>query len=202
MARVSWLPYASHRTLQWSAHAYQFFPILQTIMTTSDKALPGALLALLERSEHAPLALSTRVYRAVRDAIVEGTLPSGSRLPSTRVLAQDLGISRSTAETAYGQLEAEGYLRRSVGDGSYVQAPAPLPRKPRALAPSLPPLSRRGRLIAGLGACTDPLQVRAFSAGLPALDAFPFELWQRLLARHLRSALQAAAMYADPQGLP
>ncbi|HYD79247.1 MAG TPA: PLP-dependent aminotransferase family protein [Paucimonas sp.] len=173
-------------------------------MSPSSSRLSGALLTLLEESESAPIALSTRVYRAIRGAILDRTLRAGDRLPSTRVLAADLAISRATAETAYAQLEAEGYVARRVGDGSYVNAVVPRRNagKPTANAVPANSLSERGRRIASLGSCIDPRQVRAFSAGLPALDAFPLDVWQRLLARHARSPEASWPMYTDPQGEP
>lgn len=175
-------------------------------MNGSTRSLSGALLNLLEATESAPIALSTRVYRAIRSAIHDSTLRAGDRLPSTRALAADLAISRATAETAYAQLEAEGYLTRHVGDGSYVNAAVPqrTARKTTAMSEAMPAnaLSRRGRQIASLGSCIDPRQVRAFSAGLPALGAFPREAWQRLLARHAKNFGTHWQMYTDPQGEP
>jgi GntR family transcriptional regulator / MocR family aminotransferase len=173
-------------------------------MNTSTRQLSGVLLNLLEASEAAPIALSTRVYRAIRSAILDRVLRAGDRLPSTRALAADLAISRATAESAYAQLEAEGYVTRHVGDGSYVNADIP-GRSPRKILTQVLPtnaLSKRGRQIASFGGCIDPREARAFSAGLPALDSFPLAVWQRLLARHARSADGRWAMYADPQGEP
>lgn len=64
----------------------------------------------------ASLPVQERLVRTVRDAILAGHLPQGSRLPPSRVLARDLSLSRGTVEQAYGRLEAEGYLTRRVGD--------------------------------------------------------------------------------------
>src|SRR4051812_7773674 len=64
------------------------------------------------------------VYRALRAAIVDGRLPSGHRLPATRTLAIDLGVSRGSVATAYERLVAEGYLTSRVGSGTFV-APVP-----------------------------------------------------------------------------
>jgi GntR family transcriptional regulator / MocR family aminotransferase len=173
-------------------------------MNSSSRQLSGVLLNLLDASETAPIALSTRVYRAIRSAILDRALHAGDRLPSTRALAADLTISRATAESAYAQLEAEGYVTRHVGDGSYVNADIPGRAARKVMAQVLPAnaLSKRGRQIAGLGSCIDPRETRAFSAGLPALDSFPLDVWQRLLARHARSTDAHWPMYTDPQGEP
>lgn len=174
-------------------------------MNTSPRTVTGALLTLLERDGVLPGTLSTRVYRAIRSAILDSTLKAGDRLPSTRTLAADLSISRSTAEAAYAQLEDEGYLTRGVGSGSYVSADAAASRharKTRPNGPASPALSKRGAQIAGMGGCVDARVVRAFSAGMPALESFPAETWQKLLARHARHDAPQWMMYGDQQGLP
>lgn len=174
-------------------------------MNTSTRTVTGALLTLLEQDGALPGTLSTRVYRAIRSAILDATLKAGDRLPSTRTLAADLSISRSTAEAAYAQLEDEGYLRRGVGSGSFVSAGTaarPQPRKLRPNVPASPALSRRGTQIARMGGCVDARVVRAFSAGMPALESFPVETWQKLLARHARHDTAQWMMYGDQQGLP
>lgn len=177
-------------------------------MTTSNRHIPGALLTLFEQNATVPGALSTRVYRAIRSAILDATLRAGDRLPSTRALAADLSISRSTAEAAYAQLEDEGYLTRGVGSGSFVSTHAALRPGIRNLATTgqLPGLQQafsiRGRQIADMGGCIDARNVCAFSAGLPALKSFPADRWQRLLARHARHDVATWMMYGDQQGLP
>ena len=62
-----------------------------------------------------------QVYRAIRRRIVEGTLKDGDRLPPTRSLAVDLGLSRSTVNAAYDQLIAEGYVASRQGAGCFVR---------------------------------------------------------------------------------
>ena len=177
-------------------------------MKTSNRPVTGALLTLLEQNSVLPGALSTRVYRAIRSAILDSTLKIGDRLPSTRTLAADLSISRSTAEAAYAQLEDEGYLRRGVGSGSFVSAAPSMNstvRKGRTrntVSSSTPALSKRGAQIAAMGGCVDARVVRAFSAGMPALESFPAETWQKLLGRHARHDAAGWMMYGDQQGLP
>jgi len=177
-------------------------------MNSSNRSITGALLTLLEQHSSVPGSLSTRVYRAIRSAILDSTLRTGDRLPSTRALAADLSISRSTAEVAYAQLEEEGYLTRGVGSGSYVSADTALRASGRNRAASPLPfssaqaLSRRGRQIADMGGCVDAREVRAFSAGMPALESFPAEVWHRLLTRHARERPADWMRYGDRQGLP
>src|SRR3954454_1348379 len=88
--------------------------------------------------------LSTRgdraaaVYRALLEAIRGGRLAAGERLPPTRALAADLGVSRTTVATAYDRLAAEGFLTAQVGAGTFVAdaaRPVRPPRRATALAP-------------------------------------------------------------------
>ncbi len=180
-------------------------------MDTVTRELAGALLNLLEQHNDARIGLSVRVYRAIRAAILNATLREGDRLPSTRALAADLSISRSTAEAAYAQLEDEGFLTRSVGDGSYVSAHASMRSRAygrqgthtaQVSTDHAHVLSQRGLQIARMGGCVDAREVRTFSAGMPALDSFPTAIWQRLLARRSRENAVDWMMYGDRQGLP
>src|SRR5436190_16115505 len=66
-----------------------------------------------------------QLYEGIRDAIPAGRLASGTRVPSTRTLAHDVGCSRNTVMTAFEQLAAEGYLESRVGAGTTVAGPAP-----------------------------------------------------------------------------
>lgn len=79
-----------------------------------------SLVTLFQQSPHTAGTLRDRLCGALRQAIHQTALSVGQRLPSSRVLASDLGLSRVTVEAAYGQLEAEGYLQRRVGQGTFV----------------------------------------------------------------------------------
>lgn len=78
--------------------------------------------------------LSTPLYRQIeaylRQSIMGGTLPAGTRLPAARGLAQDLGVSRITVENAYADLEAAGLVARRPGSGTYVSPSQPLHLQP------------------------------------------------------------------------
>jgi GntR family transcriptional regulator/MocR family aminotransferase len=155
------------------------------------------------------LSLRDRICATIRGAIQSGHVGNGDRLPSTRVLAADLRVSRVTAEAAYEQLEAEGYVRRRVGDGTFVDIDVqpnrisaltrPAPQRPDKLEPSW---SSRGRRIIRGGACTDPTEAVAFSAGFPDLTEFPVETWRRLTARCLRRDARLILGYGNPAGEP
>ena len=167
---------------------------------------PSLWMALMESTERRGMGLRERLCAALRDAIRSGTLTQGSRLPATRVLAQDLALSRVTVEAAYAQLEAEGYLVRRTGQGSFVamQAGAALAstQHGRMVSPlALPPLlSQRGQGMADMGGCMEPLRLQAFAAGSPDLRAFPHALWRQLTSKRLRQAPEELMRYGDPQG--
>ena len=158
-----------------------------------------SLVTLFQQSPHTAGTLRDRLCGALRQAIHQGALSIGQRLPSSRVLASDLGLSRMTVESAYGQLEAEGYLQRRVGQGTFVAiiiAKSP----PPATAAGIPRLSQRGQQIVQTGGCRDPQQPRAFAAGSPDLRAFPLALWKQLTAQRLRLQGESLLRYGDPQG--
>ncbi len=158
----------------------------------------------LDRQASEPLG--TQLYFALRTAILTGTLRPGMRLPASRVLARDIGISRNPVIDAYEQLQAEGYIQSRVGAGSYVSDLLPehllqAPNRPAAKdhrRQSLR-LSRRGTAMAALRRAY-PTGCEAFATGLPDLEAFPFDLWSRLLAQHWRRPPANQLFAADPAG--
>src|SRR6266436_3973875 len=78
----------------------------------------------LDRTATEPL--HRQLYRQIRDELVSGTFSNGaSRLPSSRVLAADLGISRFTVNLALSRLHAEGYLRAKIGSGTFLTEALP-----------------------------------------------------------------------------
>lgn len=162
---------------------------------------------VLDRSTGQPLY--RQLYAGLREAILTGQLPANSRLPATRVLANAYGISRNTVMNAYEQLFAEGYVRGKIGSGTYVAQLLPdhllqptgnTAAASRAKSASSS-LSRRGRVIASTAARPrgwgGPV---AFRATLPAVDAFPHELWAKLMTRRLRNPTYDLLGYHDPAG--
>jgi len=154
--------------------------------------------------------LYRQLYERLRRAILTGNLGPGSKLPSTRGMAIELAIARNTVMAAYEQLLAEGYLEGEPGSGTYVSKALPehllnaaLPARLVAAAPGRSPkLSRRGAALAAIRHPfnPEPSTARAFRLGSPALDAFPFELWARLTARHWRSKPGHLWGHGDPAG--
>lgn len=137
--------------------------------------------------------LHRQIYFEIRNAILDGRLRPGARLPASRALARDLAISRNTVTSAFDQLAAEGYVEARTGAGSFV--PDHLPgdqiaagtvssrQTSKRAAPHLTPSRRAARLMAMAG---EPAPRQPFSPGLPEVDLFPFKEWARLLGRHWR----------------
>src|SRR5215208_5916800 len=107
------------------------------------------LLDMLELDRVADLPLHRQLYNSLRSHILDRRLPPKTRLPATRVLANDLGVSRNTVIAAYDALLAEGYLDSVAGSGTRVAQLPAAPARGRAEAepPELPHLSARGVLM-------------------------------------------------------
>ncbi|MBC8027552.1 MAG: PLP-dependent aminotransferase family protein [Steroidobacteraceae bacterium] len=158
--------------------------------------------------------LQQQIYRGIRRCIDDGLVDANYRLPSTRALAADLGVSRTTALLALEQLSAEGFVVARRGSGVFI-APRQPARRARAdqqlesqrLVPrvSRPPFSRRGAMLAATGAPDrrkPSTNARAFRLGTPALDLFPHRTWSRLTRDALRGHAGARLDYAPLAGLP
>lgn len=157
------------------------------------------VLNLFQQVESKAGTLRDRVCTVLRNAIHTGTLSAGQRLPSSRILADDLKISRVTAEAAYSQLEAEGYLQRRIGQGTYVAIQITKPKPTRKTTGQLR-LSQRGKAIVQTGGCQDPQRPLPFAAGSPDLHVFPLKLWKRITAQQLHLHGEKLLRYGDPQG--
>jgi GntR family transcriptional regulator/MocR family aminotransferase len=148
-----------------------------------------------------PGDLSTRIYRQLFDAVLDGRLRPGEQLPPTRELARRLDVSRNTVAVAYERLAAEGVVSGRIGAGTFVcaewvaraqvrHAPSGTGIHPRPLWKSL----------------LEPAPVRQaavvydFRVGSPDPQLFPFTTWRRLVARELRANAGNWATYGEPCG--
>jgi len=158
---------------------------------------PSALsLTLPPQDPHAPV--HRWLWTALRDAILDGRLRPGARLPATRDLARQHGLARGTIVAAFDQLRAEGYLDGRRGSGTYVTRTLPddllqVPQAAYARGPRAPRPARRLPRASAEGlpfASEDQGPARAFRANQPALDLFPTTLWAQVAARRYRRATQ------------
>lgn len=142
---------------------------------------------------------SASLYQALREAIGDGRLKAGDRLPASRALAKDLGISRNTVATVYERLVAEGFLESRVGAGTYVGETT---RQRRDHAPgSLTP--RPGwRWAPRPTSAEAAVPAYDLRVGIPDAELFPFETWRRILAAESRLRGHNPGTYASPAGLP
>ncbi len=170
---------------------------------------PGSIASRpLDSSLEGPLY--RQLYDRIRQAILCGNLSPGSKLPSTRALSQQLCTSRNTVMNAFVQLLAEGYLTGRIGSGTYVSRSLPeqhlyAPRttsRPKEKANRNAAPSRRGAALMSIPSSYSRQQetICAFRHGLPAVDAFPFDLWARLTARIWRRKPYRLLHYGDPAG--
>ncbi|MEU0056960.1 PLP-dependent aminotransferase family protein [Streptomyces sp. NPDC006334] len=151
----------------------------------ADGAVPLALGgAGVDLHLEADLAEGRRagLERALRDAVRDGRLAPGTRLPATRLLAAETGISRNTVKAAYDQLVAEGYLIARQGSGTRVAA---LPHR----------LAEPSGAAAHAGAPRFDLR-----PGSPDVGTFPAAVWLRSLRRAISAAPSTAYDYGDPRG--
>jgi GntR family transcriptional regulator/MocR family aminotransferase len=166
----------------------------------------------LDRAAAEPL--HQQLYRQIRDELVSGAFNhNSSRLPSSRSLAADLGISRLTVNLAFSKLQSEGYLQSRIGSGTFVADSLPetflssARPKTRLLIERPPRLSDRVKNLPDKRAgrqfdhgIAGPPGV-SFVPALAALDEFPIEIWERLrtevLARKGAHLLQYASSRGD-----
>ena len=168
-----------------------------------------AITPIISIDRKARRPLHAQIYDGYRDAIVSGALHPGQRVPSTRGLATELGVSRIPVLGAYAQLTAEGYFESRTGAGTTVSLSLPdqsVLGQPRnggfirtnelqrtvARHPNLPDSVANPPWRRGWG---------AFGVGQVAVDQFPFREWNRLVARHSRGASAKSLDYGHTMGL-
>jgi GntR family transcriptional regulator/MocR family aminotransferase len=172
------------------------------------KRARGSLLLSIkfDRNSHQPI--STQLYVAMRELILAGGFLAGERLPATRILAKDLGISRTTVIEVFDRLTSESLVTSKTGAGTYVskalsaERPKPVAQHTAQQDQRAPQLSKlmgqaflrfsdRKRL---------PHAPRAFTTALPAFDFFPMAQWARLSAKYIRGSREDVMGYGDPNG--
>jgi GntR family transcriptional regulator/MocR family aminotransferase len=173
------------------------------------KQFSGALLTLLGDRSNSDSTIVSELQRHIRELISSGVIGDDERLPSTRSLARDLGISRDTVEAAYQQLDTEGYLVRKTGSGTFVakqdRIVSSTPRivqspNTREAHQTIISLASRGEDILRAGGIVDQTDVHPFVAAMPDIETFPIEVWRQLTSRVIREHGHKLLMYGDAQG--
>ena len=147
------------------------------------------LLLRLDRDSDQPLR--SQLETGLRDVIRDGRLQAGERLPSSRELARELGVSRGLVQECYGQLLSEGYLDSRVGSATRVALgayPGAYPVRESAPARVPAPPAPAPRLIAD------------FRSGVPDLASFPRGDWVWAMREACREVATADLDYGDPRG--
>jgi GntR family transcriptional regulator / MocR family aminotransferase len=165
----------------------------------------------LDRAAAEPL--HQQLYRQIRDELISGTFNNNSsRLPSSRALASDLGISRFTVNLAFSRLHAEGYLQSRIGSGTFVAEPLPETFLSAGKPKTETRAERPPRLSDRLTNLPDPRAGKQLDVGiagtpgvnlmpaLAALDEFPLDTWERLRTEVLEKKGAHLLQYASSHG--
>src|SRR5215470_7636702 len=167
------------------------------------KRMASGIVPVVAINRTSPLPLHRQIYDGFRSAILEGRLRPGQRIPSTRVLATEIHVSRFPVLNAYGQLLAEGYLESRVGAGTVVSSSLP-----EQLTSSRPtstevtrakhrprPLSTRSSVLPRKENLPWTVHLGAFRVGQVAFDQFPHRIWASLAAGRSRALNANSAHY-------
>jgi GntR family transcriptional regulator / MocR family aminotransferase len=170
-------------------------PMKQLYIGPMSEAGRGADFLQLSPASAPSRGLTGWLAGAIRAAIIDGRLPTGTPLPATRLLAGDLGISRGAVVEAYQRLADEGLVNARPGTGTRVSglAPRPVRRKKDSPRPGL----------AGATVLPQPWRARAeldLSPGVPDLSGFPRAAWLRAERSVLEQASVTELGYGDPRG--
>jgi GntR family transcriptional regulator / MocR family aminotransferase len=170
------------------------------------KRVASGILPVIAVDRRAAKALHRQIYEGYRAAIVDRRLHPGQRIPSSRGLATELGISRFPVLNAYAQLLAEGYLESRVGAGTVVSSSLPqhlTSRSPTRLRSARNRSGARpivGRSLLPRSETPWLLGWGPFGVGQVAADHFPLPIWSRLIARRCRSMNLGSLHYGDQIG--
>jgi GntR family transcriptional regulator/MocR family aminotransferase len=172
------------------------------------KKVSSAIIPIITIDRDSQLPLHRQVYDRYRAAILDFSLRPGQRVPSTRTLASELGVSRTPVVDAYEQLLAEGYFESRVGDGTVVSRSLTDQIRRSESSTSRFASLRSGRRSRALRATKlEPVQSGprqrgrgAFCAGQVPFEHFPLQVWNRLITRHCRNTCETSLGYGDPMG--
>ncbi|MNI13092.1 HTH-type transcriptional regulatory protein GabR [compost metagenome] len=157
------------------------------------------------------LSLNRQIYEQIRKAILRGSLQGGDAIPSTRMLAQQLQVSRSVVIQAYEQLQSEGYLIMKKGAGTYIADNAVNVCQSKQISigkdnhSELTTNASRVTTVVnsrtGVGKDQLNSEIFDFRYGVPSWEAFPMDRWQKVLVEACRKATpDILGGYGPPEG--
>jgi GntR family transcriptional regulator / MocR family aminotransferase len=170
----------------------------------------GALLPGLNLTRNGRAPITRELFQELRAVVISGRLQPGTRMPATRNLAAELGVSRTTVAQAYEQLKSEGYLVGREKSGTFIPEVLPnarvalAPREKRGEAPAgtkAPALAQR---MAGTAPARPERGVLAqpFHPGIPDIAAFPAQLYVRIQRRVSLDVIRSGAARCPAEGTP
>src|SRR4051812_23926225 len=167
------------------------------------KKISATVTPLIAIDRNADQPLHRQIYDGYRSAILRGDLRSGQQVPSTRLLAEELKISRIPVVGAYEELLSEGYFESRTGSGTFVSSS--LPEKlllsesnskgSEAERAKLRPISERSAALSSLDNSPWLRGKGAFTIAQHAYDQFPIQVWSRLVAREARNLRVTSLQY-------
>jgi GntR family transcriptional regulator / MocR family aminotransferase len=161
-----------------------------------------------DRSGSVPL--NEQLFAQLRRWILDGVVAPGARLPPSRIMAEELGLSRNTVVLAYERLATEGYVSRRVGAGTFVETKLPEHHHPRAgpavaaatVADTSVVPSRRGQALLDMNLPPERIETYDLSAGVPALNEFPHDVFAQISSRRWREHASAHTGYNYSRAAP
>ncbi len=172
------------------------------------KRVASGILPVVAIDRTSSMPLHRQIYDGFRSAILEGRLRPGQRIPSSRVLAREILVSRFPVLNAYAQLHAEGYLESRVGAGTIVSSSLPeqltssRPTRTKAI-PSKQgprPVAARASALSLKEKFPWTVHLGAFRVGQVAFEQFPQQIWSSLVGRRIRAMSAVSAHYGISRG--
>lgn len=168
-----------------------------------SKQSPEINPAGIRLSKKAATLLYTQLYEQIRQMILSGRLRQGERLPASRNLAPELGVSRVIVSQAYEQLMMEGYLVGKTGSGTFVMEHLPdhqlNARSPTRTAKESKPISKLS-IAKNSSRAGERSEIIPFQMGTPSLDQFPYKSWHRVGNKVLQDLKNIHLGYEDTMG--
>ena len=183
--------------------------------TILDGLLAHEMFSQKQRSNRRPKStrapLNQRLFDVLRSAILAGNAKPGQKLPSTRELMAELGISRNTILYVFNRLADEGYTTTEIGSGTYVSNTMPDPamlkkiadltKRPTRTRANKATISQRAETLLRRAGASE-IQVGAFVPGIPDITSFPAKTWSKLLSKQWKDVTAERLGYGNSLGYP